>query len=96
MRGGRGDVVVARLGRRGGAAHAPPTHHRGLGRQAAFEDLVPADQSPALGGQVVFDLANEIALQLVFILEALGLDPGLALGTLSSSGPWGIRRRRYG
>ena len=42
--------------------------------------------APALGGQVLFDLADEIALQLVFVLQSLGLDAGLALGAILPTG----------
>ena len=64
------------FGRRAGAAD--PVHHRCLRRQAALQNLAPADQPPALGVDVFLDATDEIALQLVFVLQSFRLDAGLA------------------
>ena len=70
MSPGRGDAAV----------DAAPGHDRGVGRESALQNLVPADELAALAVDEGFDLAGEPALQLLLGLEALGLHAGLALG----------------
>src|ERR1043166_7757563 len=65
------DDVVALLRRDDPALDAAPGHHRSLGRDSTFENLVPADQSPAVRAQEALDAFDEIALQLLFVLQPL-------------------------
>jgi len=70
---------VPGLGGGDAALCAPPGHDRRLGGEAALEDLVPAEEAAPLGDEDLFDAPHEIALELVLVLETLGLHPGLAL-----------------
>ncbi len=60
------------------AFDAPPRHDRGVGRQAAFQNLIPTYDLPALAVEEAFDAANEIALQTVFVFQSFFLDERLA------------------
>ena len=62
--------VVIRGGRRDCAFDAAPGHDRGVRREPAFEDFVPADQAPAVLVEILADALHEVALQLVLILHA--------------------------
>ena len=62
------------------ALFAAPRHDRGGGGQAAFQDLVPADQAAALGLEVGAELFDHPALQGVFGLDAQRLHLRLHLG----------------
>ena len=62
-RPGREHGVVTGLRRGACAINAAPRHHGGLGREAAFENLVPADQPAAVCGQEATDPLHEVALQ---------------------------------
>jgi len=75
----RHDHVVAGL--RGGdpALLAPPAHDHRAGRQPAFQDLVPAHQPPAIGGQKGVDLLGKPGLQFRLVLQALRADQLLDL-----------------
>ena len=74
--GDHDDVVL--LARGGDPAFgAAPRHDHGVGRQAAFEDLVPSDQLSPLGVEEPLHPLGEVALQLVFALEPLFLHPRL-------------------
>ena len=76
---GRGHDHVVPLARgRDAALHAAPRHDRGLRRQAALEDLVPADEALAAGVEMLLDAADEPALQLAGVGQPLGLQARLA------------------
>src|ERR1022692_4663149 len=47
--GGRHDYLAVHFRRGDAAVHSAPGHHGRIGRQAAFQDLVPPDQFLALG-----------------------------------------------
>src|SRR2546430_5229107 len=53
--------------------NAAPTHDRGIRRQAAFEDLVPADHSFAELVDYFFHTPDKIALHLILVLEPFAL-----------------------
>ena len=55
------------------ASHAAPGHHRGVGRQAAFQNLVPTDHAPVLGCHEFLDPFDKVTLQLFAAFEILGL-----------------------
>ena len=63
------DHVVAGLRRGDPALLAPPAHHDRARRQAAFQDLVPADQPPAVFGQKGVDLPGEPACSSASFLQ---------------------------
>jgi hypothetical protein len=77
---GRQHRVVALRGGGDRPLDAAPGHHRGVGGEAAFEDLVPADHPAAAAVDVLLDPLDEPALQAVLVLDAQGLDLGLDLG----------------
>ncbi len=85
----RHDGLVAAAGCGDASLDAAPRHDRGVGRQTALEDLVPADQSAASGVQVALDAAHEVALQLVDILQSLAAH---ALPALGAGAPVGLGR----
>src|SRR5205807_8550277 len=60
---GREHRIVSGGGRRDRALHAAPGHDRGIGGHAALEDLVPADEAPAVRTQVLSHAVSEVALQ---------------------------------
>ena len=78
--GGRHDDIVPRAGRLDRPAN--PIHHDGVLGQAALADFAPADQVASLGIDELLDAADEVALQLVLVLQALLFDAGLAAGAL--------------
>ena len=55
-----------------------PRLNRGVGSQAAIDDLAPADDPLSLAGEESFDPLDEITLQFVLILEAFRLNASLA------------------
>src|SRR5205807_8074181 len=59
---GREHRIVSGGGRRDRALHAAPGHDRGIGGHAALEDLVPADEAPAVRTQVLSHAVSEVAL----------------------------------
>jgi hypothetical protein len=65
---GRHDDIVPGLSGGDAAFLAPPGHDRGIGRQAALEDLIPPDQSAVFGGQKGVHPLDEITLKFVLIL----------------------------
>ena len=69
--------VVSAIGRRGRAAN--PVHDHRVWRQPTVHNFAPADELAAVRGDKFFNAPLKIALQFLFILEALGLDAGLAL-----------------
>ncbi len=56
--------VVSGVGGCDAALRAAPGHDDGAGCQAAFEDFIPADQSPAAAGQELLDAVVQVRLQL--------------------------------
>ena len=78
--GGRHDDIMPRAG--GLDRPANPIHHDGVLGQAALADFAPADQAASLGIDELLDAADEVALQLMLVLQALLLDAGLAAGAL--------------
>ena len=78
--GGAHDHVVAAAGGLDPALRPAPGHDRGPGRQAALQDLVPADQTLAPRRQKVLDPPDEPALQLLLVLQPFLPDPRLAAG----------------
>ena len=71
VRVGRHHHVVAGGRRRHAAVAAAPAHHGGAGRQAALQDLVPAQQAPAPVRQPAGHAADEPALQFILAGEPL-------------------------
>ena len=90
---GRHDDVVAGLGRRNAALRAAPRHDGRRGRNAAFENLVPADDLPAVLAEPLLHAAHRVALKLELVLQPLGPDD--TAGTVSSC-PSDTRRHRCG
>ena len=68
-RRGRQHDVVPLVGGIDRALLATPRHHRGGRRQAAFEDLVPADQPPPLAREIAAERVDHPALQRILVLE---------------------------
>ena len=70
VRGRRHDHVVP--GSSGGnpPGLAPPAHHGSPGRQAALDNLVPAEQPPAVPAEERVHLSDEPAMQLGLVLGA--------------------------
>ena len=56
----------------------PPGHDDRPGRQAALQDLVPADEDAALGLEEGVDAAHKPGLQVELVLQALCPDALLA------------------
>ena len=87
--------------REGGNAH-PPGHDDRAGRQAALEDLVPADELAAARTQEGVDAAHEPGLQLVLVAQPRRGQPRLArlarppahLGALRAAGPTQVAWRQ--
>ena len=78
VRSRRHDHIVTFPGRLQSAAD--PVHDDGVFRQAALPDLTPADQGLAVRVDELLDTADEVALQLVLILEVLARLAGPARG----------------
>jgi hypothetical protein len=57
-----------------------PRHHSSIRREPALENFVPTNEFFAVLCQKCIHAANEIALQLVCVVQAIGLDHGLAVG----------------
>src|SRR4051812_48443324 len=74
---GRQDRIMARFRRYGRALDTAPRHHGRICRDLSFENLVPADQPPAMLRQIGADAGGEPALQRGFVLQAKSLDPRL-------------------
>ena len=68
---------MAGVGGGDAAGFAAPAHHGCAGGEAAFENLIPADQTSAPLSQKHIHLFDEPALEFVFILESQRLDAGL-------------------
>ena len=64
------------------ALRASPGHHGGTFGESSVQDLVPADGVAASGLKEPCHPVDQIALQLVHILKALGLHPAAAVRTL--------------
>ena len=73
--GGSDDVVTA-CRSRNRAVHAAPGLHRGVGREAAFEDFIPADEPSVFAVKELLDSPDEVALQFMFVVKPLGFDAG--------------------
>ena len=63
---------------RNAAFNPSPRHHRGFRCQSAFKDLVPPDDFPVFRYNEFFDPLDEIALQLLLILQSFSFDACLA------------------
>src|SRR5688572_5560285 len=75
----RKDRIVAR-GSRGECSVDPaPGHHRGIGCETAFEDLIPADQPPPVRGEKAPNALHEVALQRVLVRDSALAHPLLHL-----------------
>ena len=75
---GRHDHVVAHLGSGDAAFGTAPRHDRRALRDAAVEDLVPADDLAAFFRQVFLDRRDEVTLEFRLAGEALLFHQGLA------------------
>src|SRR6185437_9317924 len=64
------DDVVMLFGSVYAAVFTAPAHDGGVGGDASFEDLVPADDAFALRVEIFFDALDEVALKLIFGLQA--------------------------
>ncbi len=60
----------------------PPRHDRGVRGQAAFQDLVPADEPASVGVQEPLDAAHQVALELFHVFQPLFLHPALTVRTV--------------
>ncbi len=86
---------MAGRGRRGGARDPMPGHHHRLaGQAAAVEDLVPADQAPAMRGQEGGDATGEGRLQGLGVRRALTI-PALGLGLVPADVDIGAGEDRH-
>ena len=82
--------VVAFAGSLEPALGATPGHHRGFLRQRAFEDLVPADQAPAVLCQELLQPRDDVALHF-----HLGAGAGLAHRLLHAGGGFPLILDRF-
>lgn len=82
--------IVSHTGGGDSALRASPGHHGGTFGESSVQDLVPADGVAASGLKEPCHPVDQIALQLVHILKALGLHPAAAvispIGTLNYKG----------
>ena len=76
--------MVSGPGRGDPALGAAPRHDRGAGREPALENLVPAQQAAALGGEERPDAVHQVALQFIDVLQSLPPHPG---GTFGAGAP---------
>ena len=61
------------------AIHAAPGHHRGVGSEAALQNLIPTHQLLPLGFENLFGAAHQVALQFLFVRQVLFGHAALAL-----------------
>ena len=76
---GRHHCVVALLDGFQTTLGAPPAHDGSVGGEAAFQDLVPAQQLSAVGVDKALDAFDQIALEFFYVGQSFGLHPGLAV-----------------
>ena len=79
--------VVTRRGRGERTIDAAPGHHGRIGCEAAFEDLVPADEPPPVRGEKASDALHEVALQRVLVGDSALAHPLLHAAASSATGP---------
>ena len=86
VRGGNHHHIVSQLGSLDTTLVTTPRHHRSIGTNLTFENLVPTDHAATLLGEELLDAGHHVALQivlsrvLVVVLQAQLFDLRLASG----------------
>ena len=89
VRGGNHHNIVTQLSSLDTAFVTAPRHHRSIGTNLAFENLVPTDHTATLLSEELLDAGHHVALQIVLsrvflvVFQAQLLDLSLAGGALA-------------
>ena len=75
------DHVVTHIGRLDTTIFTTPAHDGSRRSKATFEDLIPADKLLPMLSKHLLSTADDVALELVLILQTFSLDALLAVGT---------------
>ena len=75
------DHVVTHIGRLDTTIFTTPAHDGSRRSKATFEDLIPSDKLLPMLSEHLLSTADDVALELVFILQTFSLDALLAVGT---------------
>ena len=76
------DHVVTHIGRLDTTIFTTPAHDSSRGSKAPFEDLIPADKLLPILSKHLLSTADDVALELMLILQPFSLDALLTVGTL--------------
>ena len=79
---GSHDDLVVQTGCLDASRFATPRHHRGMRRQSALQNLVPADDIASAAHHVLLHAVDEPTLQCLLVGQPLALHQRLAVGTL--------------
>ena len=75
------DHVVTHISRLDTTIFTTPAHDGSCRSKATFEDLIPADKLLPMLSEHLLSTADDVALELVLILQTFSLDALLAVGT---------------